>query len=195
MKINSTNNLNFGKKAILSCKVKERRTSQKLNATLYSFSSNNPNDLYEVNNSNLPSGFKKDFSNPFISPHIKFYALKLDNSSEFVSSSEIGRHYTPNFDECGNILNKHRGTNTVIEELNTNPKFIGGKTPILAKIAKDANDKNDKFIFTSFTTDEIPDMKNYSFSKSKFGNWIMPKNRYENFISRAEKNSSIEYFS
>ena len=187
MKVNfSKNNTSFQKNALFNCKVKRKGTNEKANATLYLYKKQNPNDMEEIANSNLPIQIKSNFLNLYCANNSRFYALKTDNSGEFVSFAQVSKHFIQ--DE-----GKYKGTISTIEEFNTNKEFIDPELPLLSQITKDAINSEDNFIITSFRTDEAPYFKSASFSKTKYDNWTLPEKRYTNLIDRAEKRNQIEY--
>lgn len=187
MKVNfSKNNTSFQKNALFNCIVKRKGTNEKANATLYLYKKQNPNDMEEIANSNLPIQIKSNFLNLYYANNSRFYALKTDNSGEFVSFAQVSKHFIQ--DE-----GKYRGTISTIEEFNTNKEFIDPELPLLSQITKDAINSEDNFIITSFRTDEAPYFKSASFSKTKYDNWALPEKRYTNLIDRAEKRNQIEY--
>ena len=188
MKIGSiNNNFCFGKKAILSCKIKKADTKEAQSATLYQYDKNNPNDVGEILNSNLPVYYAADFASCG-HDFSKYYALKVDDSDEFASFAKVSRHYSMNG-------SKYDGFNTVIDQVESNPDFIDAELPLLSEIASEAYNSDDAFILTSFRADNAPYMKKSSFSETKEGNWVIPQRRFVNLIDRAEKINSIEYLS
>ncbi len=179
-------NTTFCKRKIFNCTVKRAKTQERQNAALYLYNKSNPMDMREIADSNLPFVFKENFLNLNSSPYSKFYVLKTEDTDEFISSAQVGRHFNLDSD-------KYLGSNTVIEELESNPEFVNPQLPLLSEIASDAYNDEDEYIFTSFGADEKPEMKKFSFSQTKFNNWIIPQRRYVNLIDKAEKQNQIEY--
>lgn len=128
MKVNfSKDGVNFQKNALLNCTVKRKGTNEKTSATLYLYKEQNPKDIEEIANSNLPIRIKSNFLNLNCANNSRFYALKTDNSGEFVSFAQVSKHFIQ--DE-----GKYRGTISTIEEFNTNKEFIDPELPLLSQI-------------------------------------------------------------
>ncbi len=187
MKVNlKNNNCKFGKLPILRCSLKNKTTNDKQKATLYLYDNKNPNDVGEILNSNLPYDFKRDAKSLNVLSYSQVYGLIPDGSDEFIAAAKVSRHFSQNSD-------KYCGVNTVIEEYNASHDYMDSGLPLLSVVAVDAIKHGDKFILTSFKTDDNPELKKSGFSESKYGNWIMPEKRYVNLIDRAQKRHSIEY--
>lgn len=83
--------------------------------------------MEEIANSNLPIQIKSNFLNLYCANNSRFYALKTDNSGEFVSFAQVSKHFIQ--DE-----GKYKGTISTIEEFNTNKEFIDPELPLLSQI-------------------------------------------------------------
>lgn len=83
--------------------------------------------MEEIANSNLPIQIKSNFLSLYCANNSRFYALKTDNSGEFVSFAQFSKHFIQ--DE-----GKYKGTISTIEEFNTNKEFIDPELPLLSQI-------------------------------------------------------------
>lgn len=180
------NSCNFGKRAIFNCTIKRKGSNEKEAATLYKMDKGGFEDRKEIENSSLPLWLRLNFTDSRKANGANFYCLQTNDTKEIISAAQTSRH-------LNRSEGKYEGVNTIIDEYGENPDFVDPSTPILAHIAKTAQDKGDKFVLTAFRTEEAPSFKNASFSKSKHENWILPEKRYVNLIDRAEKRAGIEY--
>ena len=184
MKINSTNNINFGKKALFNCSVKRKYANEKESATLYLYDQRNLSDMNEVRRFNNHTFVERNFLDPR-NDYSKYYFLVTDKTKEVVSSVKTTEHFARN--------GKYQGRYTSVDELSSNPKYIDSTTPTLAHVAKEAINRFSNNVITAFREDEAPSLKSAKFTLNKDGVWFLPDRRYEILIDTAEKRNLIEY--
>ena len=189
MKIsNISNNVNFGKTALLTCTLKENDSKEKISATLYQMDPKNVEDMNDIKYSKLT----KTLSDYIVAEHGKvqpareFYLLQNDKTKEAISYAQTSHHFRP-------FNAKNEGLSTLIEEMRENTKYTNASEPLLAYIAKRAEERYDHTVYTAFGLDEIPSLKRAKFTETKLGEFFIPEKRYKVLIEQAEKRSQIEF--
>lgn len=185
-KINSQQS--FGKTALLYCQIKQESNKEKVSATLYKMDPNNKKDIDDVKYSKQTRCIYSDFLNEAGQryPHREFYLLQNDKTGEVISCAQTSHHYRP-------ANAKNEGFSTLIEEMNENRKYINGAEPMLAYIAKHAEERYDSTVYTAFRLEEVPSLKRAKFTETKLGEFYLPQKRYNVLIDQAEKRSQIEF--
>ena len=184
MKINSINNVNFGKKAIFNCTVKRADTKEKENATLYLYNQNNLSDMAEVRKFNNHTYVERCFLDPR-NDYSKYYFLVNDDTKEVISSAKTTEFFAKD--------GKYEGRYTSIDEIAANPKYMDSMMPTLAQVAKEAINRFSNNVITAFRADEAPSLKSSKFTLNKDEVWFLPDRRYNILIETAEKRNQIEY--
>lgn len=184
MKINSINNINFGKKAIFNCTIKKTNDNKKYQATLYSFDPKNPDDMDEIDTTMKDCPLKRNFTDGR-NYYSKYFVLMTDKTNEIISAAQTSEHYSR--------IGKYEGRYTSVDEVEHNKDFIDPMTPTLSHIAKEAMDRFSKHIITAFRTYEAPSLKNSKFTQNKNEVWFLPERRYHILIDTAEKRNQIDY--
>ena len=184
MNISPVNNINFGKKPVMTCIVKTL-DNKKQNATLYLMDRNSDKDRAEVKNDISLIGIKNDFLGLSSIPSAsKFYVLRDDNSGEVISYAETHRRQKHN-----DLENSY----TIIEELKGNGNYIDSLTPVVAQIAADAYKGSDYRIETSFRREDAPTLGRQKFQEGKNEEWVMSKRGFNDAMQRAELKNAAEF--
>jgi len=193
MKINSIKTSpSFGKTRVLSAKVKNLKTDEFEQATLYKMDSKNPYDYDEMENAASNSRFYhiyKDFSNSArrSRSYQDYYLLTTDNDNKPIAAAESASFCFDTNDERKNNIN------VVVEELASDKEYKDAHLPVLAKIVSDAEIANAKNVFTAFREEDYPDLKTGSFSVTKHENWLLPKKRFDTLLTIAAKKTYVEF--
>lgn len=199
MNISRLNNCySFGKKALLTCEIKQEPNKNKVQATLYKMDPHNLSDIEDVRYSKQTRCIHFDFQRASEQriPNKDFYILRNDKTKEVISCAQTSHHYRP--DQISRGLNtitfENPGLSTLIEEMNVNPNYVNGAEPLLAYIVKAAGERFDSTVYAAFNQDKIPSLKRAKFTQTKLGEFFIPEKRYSTLIEQAEKRSNIEYF-
>lgn len=198
MNISKLNHCNsFGKKALLTCEIKQEPNKNKVQATLYKMDPHNLSDIDDVRYSKQTMCIQSDFSKAIEQriPNKDFYILRNDKTKEVISCAQTSHHYRPDQISRGfnTITFENPGLSTLIEEMNVNPNYVNGAEPLLAYIVKAAGERFDSTVYTAFDQDVVPSLKRAKFSQTKFGEFFIPEKRYSILMDQAEKHSQIEY--
>ena len=185
MKINSINNINFTKRPVATCLVKNKE-NEKHNAVIYEYKPTDKEDLAEILNSDSTYSIKSDFYKASFNsvPKNKYYAVLDTEADKITSCAKTGRHLA-DWDENSEFY-------TSIEEIEGNKDYVDSLTPLIGFLACLEKLSNSSKIISSFRTDGNVDLKKYSFSKTKNGTWMLPSQRFEPVIQRAEKRNNLE---
>lgn len=189
MKINNINSeITFGKTAVMKCCIKQKNTKEKAQSTMYQLDTKNNTDLTEVfyskNARCMYFSMIKDRYRFY--PSSEYYFIKDDKTGEIISCVQTSRHYRRENEKQPNLT-------TLIEELNTNPKYINTTEPIIAYLAQKAFTRMDDSITIGCYFDYPKDLKRIKFSQVKNGDWVLPEKRFNDFIDTAQKRSNIEF--
>ena len=189
MRINNINsNINFGKTPLMKCIVKREDTKEKSEATLYQLDPKDSRDLNEVFYSKKAAcmypSMEKDRARRY--PISEYYFIKDDKRGEVIASAQTSRHYRRDNVEFPRLT-------TLIEEMNTNNKYVNSAEPMLAFLANKAFDRFDESLTTGFYTEDTTFLKRAKFSQTKNGAWVLPEKRFNNLIDNAQKRSNIEF--
>ncbi len=198
MNISKLNNCNsFGKKALLTCEIKQELNKNKVQATLYKMDPHNLSDIDDVMYSKQTRCILPDFITSIekLYPNKDFYLLQNDKTKEVISCAQTSHHYRPIQISNGfeSITFENPGSNTLIEEMNVNQNYVNAAEPLLAYIVKSAGERFDSTVYTSFNQDFVPALKRAKFSQTKLGEFYIPEKRYATLINQAEEHSQIEY--
>lgn len=198
MNISKLNNCySFGKKALLTCEIKQGPTKNKVQATLYKMDPHNLSDIDDVRYSKQTMCIQSDFSKAIEQriPNKDFYILRNDKTKEVISCAQTSHHYRTDQISRGfnTITFENPGLSTLIEEMNVNPNYVNGAEPLLAYIVKAAGERFDSTVYTAFDQDVVPSLKRAKFSQTKLGEFFIPEKRYSILMDQAEKHSQIEY--
>ncbi len=187
MKIPSINNsINFGKKAVLNCTIKNKR-NEKQDATLYELDNKNYDDRELVKNEYMLARFKGDFLRYSKNADgMKFYVLENNLNNEVVSCAQTSRHVKLyDKDNCGFF--------TSLDEISGDNFYINPTLPIIGQIIKDSTEHYCASIVSANSEDEGEDLKKYKFSKNKYGDFVLPDKRFSTVEDMAAKRNQIEY--
>lgn len=188
MNISPVNNINFGRKAVLSCTIKTKENEKKY-ATLYSLNHKDPNDREDVRSDKSLANIRETFLRFSTDVDgMKFYVLKDNETDETIASAQTSRRYNPF------LKSKYKGSYTSIDEMDGNTKYFDSTGPILGKIAKDAYEHYDKNVITAFGADNRPYFDKYRFSKTEDDTWVLPEKRYKELFNRVEQRNQIYYY-
>lgn len=198
MNISKLNNCNsFGKKALLTCEIKQELNKNKVQATLYKMDPHNLSDIDDVMYSKQTRCILPDFITSIekLYPNKDFYLLQNDKTKEVISCAQTSHHYRPIQISNGfeSTTFENPGSNTLIEEMNVNQNYVNAAEPLLAYIVKSAGERFDSTVYTSFNQDFVPALKRAKFSQTKLGEFYIPEKRYATLINQAEEHSQIEY--
>ena len=198
MNISKLNNYHsFGKKALLTCEIKQEPKKNKIQATLYKMDPHNISDIDDVMYSKQTRCILPDFITSIekLYPNKDFYLLQNDKTKEVISCAQTSHHYRPIQISNGfeSITFENPGSNTLIEEMNVNQNYVNAAEPLLAYIVKSAGERFDSTVYTSFNQDFVPALKRAKFSQTKLGEFYIPEKRYATLINQAEEHSQIEY--
>ena len=198
MNISKLNNCNsFGKKALLTCEIKQELNKNKVQAKLYKMDPHNLSDIDDVMYSKQTRCILPDFITSIekLYPNKDFYLLQNDKTKEVISCAQTSHHYRPIQSSNGfeSITFENPGSNTLIEEMNVNQNYVNAAEPLLAYIVKSAGERFDSTVYTSFNQDFVPALKRAKFSQTKLGEFYIPGKRYATLINQAEEHSNIEY--
>ena len=185
MKIN-TLNLNFGKKLVATCCIKNQN-KEKCPASIYEYNPRNSEDAEEIKNSPYTSSIKRDFYRQYINckiPANKYYILLDDKTKEVATVAKLSQHIT----EEG----KYKGYYISIDELEENKNYIDSITPMIGFIANKANSTYSDNILTAFRTYEMPALKELKFKSTKEDIWALRSKGFNESILRAEKRNNLE---
>ena len=189
MKINNIiSNINFGKTPVMKCCIKSKDTKEHHLATIYQLDAKNNKDLSEVFYSKqaiclYPSMLK---DNRRYYPSSEYYIMKDDRTDEVISCTKTSRHYRRDNVEFPRLT-------TLIEELNTNPKYINSAEPMFAFLAQKAFNRFDESLTTASYPENPTILKRAKFTQTKNGDWVLPEKRFNNLIDTAQKRSNIEF--
>lgn len=188
MKISSNMNLNFGKKAIMTCQIKNAQTKQKSNSTLYKYESNNQKDVREIMFDKQLGHLLPDFSNDTFShqANIELYALKDDKTQNLIGYALTSRHLRRENADLSGLA-------TVVDEMNANYQYTNSAEPIIAAVAKAAQDRGDASVIIAMRPEDICYIKNIKFSQTKFEEPYLPEKRFNSIIDKATERSQIEF--
>ena len=94
MKVSNISSQNFGKQAILSCKMISRETQQRQDATLFKYDSKDYRDTVEIDSmEQLPVYIRKDFVNENCYGGGSFvYVLQDNKTQDIISYAQTTRH-------------------------------------------------------------------------------------------------------
>ena len=198
MNISKLNNCySFGKKALLTCEIKQEPNKNKVQATLYKMDPHNLSDIDDVRYSKQTMCIQSDFSKAAEQriPSKDFYILRNDRTKEVISCAQTSHHYRADQISRGfnTITFENPGLSTLIEEMNVNPNYVNGAEPLLAYIVKAAGERFDSTVYTAFDQDVVPSLKRAKFTQTKLGEFFIPEKRYSILMDQAERRSQIEY--
>ena len=198
MNISKLNNCySFGKKALLTCEIKQEPNKNKVQATLYKMDPHNLSDIDDVRYSKQTMCIQSDFSKAIEQriPNKDFYILRNDKTKEVISCAQTSHHYRPDQISRGfnTITFENPGLSTLIEEMNVNSNYVNGAEPLLAYIVKAAGERFDSTVYTAFDQDVVPSLKRAKFTQTKLGEFFIPEKRYSILMDQAERRSQIEY--
>lgn len=189
MNISKLNNCySFGKKALLTCEIKQEPNKNKVQATLYKMDPHNLSDIDDVRYSKNTRCIHHDFFKAVEErhPNREFYLLQNDKTKEVICCAQTSHHYRPSSAQ-------NPGLCTLIDEIGVNYNYVNGTEPMLAYIVKRAGERFDSTVYTAFTQEELPSLKRAKFSKTNLGEFYIPEKRYNTLIDQAEGRSQIEY--
>ncbi len=198
MNISRLNNCySFGKKALLTCEIKQEPNKNKVQATLYKMDPHNLSDIEDVRYSKQTRCIHFDFQRASEQriPNKDFYILRNDKTKEVISCAQTSHHYRPDQITRGfnTITFENPGLSTLIEEMNVNPNYVNGAEPLLAYIVKVAGERFDSTVYSAFDQEVVPSLKRAKFTQTKLGEFFIPEKRYSILMDQAEKHSQIEY--
>ena len=178
----------FGKIPVMTCEIKQKDINQKKKSTLWKMDPKNFQDETEIRYSKHAKSIYSDFSDDRtrIQPYHEYFLLFYNKTNEVIAAAMTSHHY-----RTGNI--KFPGYTTLVEELESNKKYLNPSEAVMAYIVSKAFNRFDDSVSTAFYTDEPSSLKNIMFSQTDNGDWIMPKKRYTDFIDRAQKRYSIDF--
>ena len=186
MKINNIN-INFGKKLIATCNIKDKQRTKHC-ASIYEYNPRDIEDMKEIqygsNTDSIKFSFFKEGYYRRYMPESKYYAMKNDETDEIIASTKITSHYA--------LKGKYSGFYTSIDELEQSDKYINISTPLIGVIADTAQKHLSKNILTAQRDDETTNLGECKFTKQKQGFWVMRSRAFDECISRAEKRNNLE---
>jgi len=185
MKINTLNSVNFAKKPVALCQIKEKKNNFNKPATLYELDSSDINDVEELKNSYCARAIYNDFKNEYFkndyNSNAKYYALQDGLNNEFIAVAKTSKHLKK--------TNNGYKTYNAIDELVLNNKYNDSLTPMISYIAYSSKGCNE--ILTSFRTQDMPELKHSVFSKTDDNIWQIPLKRFDVAIDMAEKRNNM----
>lgn len=188
MKIQNISTLNFSKKAILTCQIKNAKTKEKQSATLYSYNpARNLADKKELKSNSRTARLYFPIERSSLAQDIgfEFYALKVDDTDEVVSCAQVTHHLKPR-------NSKLAGLSTQIDALDTNMKFINPAEPLIAGVVKKAQERYDSFVVLTIHPEEMYGLKGIKLSEHK-GDSYIPEKRFNSIIDKSSERSQIEF--
>lgn len=178
----------FGKTPVMRCEMKKTGTKDKAQSTLYKLNPQLNSDLEEVMYSKrarcMYTDMRKDSQTK--NPYREYYILKDDKTDEVISCAETSHHY-----RAENV--PHPGLSTLIDEMESNGKYVSSQEPLLAYLAYSAMNRFDDSVCVGFYNEDYSRFKRARFSETKNGDWILPDKRYINLIDNAAKRYNIEF--
>ncbi|MBQ8635119.1 hypothetical protein IJX73_01165 [bacterium] len=179
MQINNLSNISFGKYPILNCQVKDSKTKQKKDATLYKYDPHNVKDMKEIRQRQIPFGIDE-------MGYTKIYILEDDETKDIVSCAQTSRHYRSN--------NLHQaGFSTLIEDMESSKAYINPSEPLIAGLAKEAQDRSDSSIFLARPIQDVHSISNVRMAANKLGEHYLTERRFNSVIDKACEHSQIEF--
>lgn len=183
MNISAINNTqSFGKTALMHCKVRTLEDKERIGATLYKMDPKNNNDVKDVKFSKTAYALIKDMSRDSrkVHPTREYYILTNDKTGEVISCAQTSNHFRA--DE-----GKVSGSYMLLEEVNSNDKYINPIAPMIAFLADKAFNHFDSGIVIG--TSELDDktLKRAKFSRAQNGDWFIPQKRFIDFTDKATK--------
>ena len=179
-----------GGRAMMQCCIKDEKSKQKNNATLYKIDQDNLAEFEEITNYNNTRKIIDAYKNTIfkgITPK-EVYVLVDDKTGEIISTATTTHHYR-SLDE------KNPGLCTLIENFCSNDEYSNAGEAMLAFIVRRAQERNDNSVYSINTPFDIPE----SIKRAKFieaaieGMSYMPSKSFFSFIDKAEKRSKINY--
>lgn len=189
MRVNSINNINFGKRLVAICNTKEAKNGKQTASNLYEVDPKNKDDLFDVNRSNHTKAIRKDFNSAGSIHNLrnirdsKFYILQNDVTKEVISCAEISKRYSQEPEQNGIYLN--------IKELEGNKHYLNSTSPLTGYFAKMAEELGCTRISTSFREDDMPELKKEGFRETVLENLEMPKENFKKAVENAKDNHDM----
>ena len=182
------NNISFGKEALMTCQIKDKKNQERHNAVLYKLDPENLSDVQDVYFSKQTNCIYNDFMLAGTTKYQdkEFFIIQNDKTKEVISCAETSHRFSP-FDN--DKLNQY----TLIEEAKGNKKYIGGIEAMFAYITQQALDRYDNSVVTAFDEETVPELETSKFSKTKTGEYYIPLQEFGTVIDQAEKQYHIEY--
>ncbi len=189
MRISNISNINFGKRAVMTCNIVDKKENKRVPAKLWRYDLNDSNDVRELNKSTkIPRDIKGEFfTTGYRSGHSgSLYVLKKMNSKDIMGFVETSRHLRPkNAEQSGFV--------TQVDKVNLNDRFIYTLMPILAQIAREADEKNDNAIIFAIRQEEIDGAKKMKLPKTKNFEPYIPNKKFDFLIDKADERAQIEF--
>jgi len=175
---NSYNN-SFGKRAILTCQIKDFKTKEKKDATLYQYDTKNQRDIDEVLSYDLP--FHIDLTG-----YKNLYLLKNEENDDIISYAQTSNHMRRNNADMS-------GYATLVEEMDANKDYVNPVEPLIAGIAKEARDRFHSSIFFAMEPSEVYALRKLKPTQASHGEHYIPATRFNSIIDKATEHSQIDF--
>ena len=192
MQISKINNINFTRKPILICTIKDNEFGVEKYAKVSELDVRNKRD--ERYARLFP--FYKDFMNEAQNRNTdftttgqnkRFYVIENPHTYETYGWVQTSRHLKssdPDF----------IGNSTIIEEVGCDDNYTNIFEPMLAAIALQAKVNLDSSISLAIRKEEIPDAKNVYFTQNHMQEQYIDKYRFDEVIEQAQETSGICFF-
>ena len=187
MNITPINNINFGKKPVLDCVLKDKQ-DKKCYATLYKMDRRNPKDRDEICDykelENMQDTFLGLSNN---ADGMNFYVLKDNETDDVIAAAQTSRHFAPCYSKyCGNY--------TSINEITKSGKYYNSVAPLLGQIAKDAYTSYDQNILTGINVRDTDYLKKFKFNKTEGDSWVLPRRRFGEVIDLTTNRNQTHFY-
>ncbi len=183
MKISNIHSINFSKKAILTCQVKDWERKEKRNATLYELNpATNLEDREEIRLNERTS-----YLYPWVLKDLNstFYMLKDDKTDEVISYAQTSHHLK-------HKSTRHKGLSTSIDELEGNEHYINALEPMIAGIVKKAQERFDLSVYFNMRSEDVYSLGNLKLPNEN-GDIFIREKRFETIINNAIQRSNIKF--
>ncbi len=177
----------FGKKSVMKCVVKDKRTEKNNSATLYKLDSNDSSDVRDVFFSKNTAAIGKDIlrDNKSGKSNSDYFVLCNDDNGEVISCAQTQHRYR--------ITPQHEGQYTLIKSLGENRNYSNPVVPLIGYIVKTASDRYDKNVFAAYTLDERPVLEKINFTEDKHGETFIPSEKFDSVLNGTKEHFSINF--
>jgi hypothetical protein len=113
--------------------------------------------------------------------------LKDDNSDNIISCAQTSDHLR------GQNA-KQSGYSTLVEEMDSNRNYVNPIEPLIAGIAREAQDKFHSSIFFAMEPSDIYALRKIKLTPADHGEHYISASRFNSIINKATEHSQIDFF-